>query len=395
MTVTNYRVAVLTVGRSDFSILLPLLHKLQSAPDVLLGLIVAGGHFDPAGGMTISEVHASDIPIWGQFDHGNFEKTALGSGCTMGDTTKAAAQILAELNLDLLVILGDRFEALAFGLAAIPHGVRIAHISGGSITRGATDDVYRHCLSKMAHIHFCDIPEFADRIIRMGEQPDFVFPHGALGIDALAAAEPVPLQDLCEHFQLPSIFRSGFALLNLHSETQNLSSGAELASQIIKALEVDGLPVLATAPNADPGAEVIRRAITATCQSHDHWAYVPHLGAKYFASTMGHAQFMIGNSSSGIIEAATMKLPVINVGDRQEGRYTGRNVFHVEARAADISQAITVLRSRDFQAALNTLENPYGEGDVGEKILESLRSLAFGRRVPLAKHFYDGPQKNS
>lgn len=383
----HYRVGILSVGRSDFSILKPLIVKLQAAEDVSVGLLVAGAHFDIEGGNTIQDVRASGLPIWGEFSQQIFEKTPAGTAVAMAETLGAMAQLLPNLKLDILVILGDRFEAVASGLAAVPLGIRIAHISGGSITRGATDDVYRHCLTKMAHIHFCDLPEFKNRIVRMGEQPDYVFSHGALGIDGLAHFEKITVQVLRDHFVLPPTFNDDFALLNLHPETQNIEVTEALVSSTIAALEENGVSVLATAPNADAGSDIILQAIQQACERNAGWAFIPHLGAQFYYSVMGLARFMIGNSSSGIIEAATMKLPVVNIGARQEGRYSGDNVIHVPIGKHPVIGALQKLKTLEFQAMVQAMENPYGHGDVAQKIVQSLRELDFGQAVPIAKHF--------
>jgi UDP-hydrolysing UDP-N-acetyl-D-glucosamine 2-epimerase len=384
------KVAVLTVGRSDFSILRPLLHKLQEAPDVDAGLLVAGAHFDPDGGMTVTEVRASGVPVWGAYNQQIFEKTPAGTAAAMAQTLTAMSRILGDVCPDLLVILGDRFEAVAAGLAAVPFGIRLAHISGGSITRGATDDVYRHCLTKMAHLHFCDLPEFRTRIISMGEQPAFVFPHGALGIDGLAASQPLTVHALRNYFALLPGFSDDFALLNLHPETQNIAQTQTMVAATIAALEAEGLSVLATAPNADAGSGIILEALQQACARNGNWAFIPHLGSALYYPVMGLARFMIGNSSSGIIEAATMKLPVVNIGNRQEGRHSGANVLHVPSNQMAIAQALAQLKEPDFQMRVRQMENPYGHGNVAEKIMQSLRALDFGKEVPVAKLFYDG-----
>ncbi|WP_347267863.1 UDP-N-acetylglucosamine 2-epimerase [Paracoccus sp. (in: a-proteobacteria)] len=375
------RIAVVTVGRSDFSILQPLCQLLQAAPDFQLQLWVGGAHFDPASGRTATDIEATGLPIAARIEAPVHDSSPAGVGAVMaaqlaGFAAAAGGAIAAGRRPDLVLVLGDRYEAIAAGLAMVPFGLPIAHVSGGSITEGAMDDMFRHALSKLAALHFCDLPEFARRIQQMGEEGWRIFVTGALGLDGILA-RPVPdFAAMAAHFGLAGL-RPGYVLATLHPETVAQDRTPAMARAMIAALAASGRQVVHTYPNADPGAETIIAAIEDAALRIPGHHVVRNFGLRWFYGAMAHAGMVVGNSSSGIYEAASFALPVVDIGDRQKGRFHGANVIHCGDSTAEIAAAIT--RAAALRPRLAGMTNPYGDGRGAERLIAALRGLDWAR----------------
>lgn len=370
------RIAVVTVGRSDFSILKPLVERIAACEEFDVGFWVGGAHYDPGAGKTIDDVRASGLPIWAEVKSPGYGTGPEGTVRSMAEQLEGYGLIAAQdPGADLAIILGDRFEAISAGLALVPFGLPIAHISGGSVTEGAIDDVFRHCLTKMAALHFCDIPEFARRIHQMGEPTERIFTVGALGLDGISSHRPNTYADFARHFDLGVEFGPGYAIATLHPETRAPGSNRLMAEAMVASLVETGRPTIYTYPNADPGSEEIVEVIEAAAKSNDNHHVVRNFGSKWFYTAMEHAGFMIGNSSSGIIEAASFGLPVVDIGDRQKGRFHGKNVLHCDRTRSGILEAVRRVTTDTVRKDCKHMINPYGDGRAAERIVETILKL--------------------
>ena len=366
------RVAVATFGRSDFSILRPLCRLLAADPAFDSGLWVGGAHFEDSSGRTVADIEASGLSVWAEVNGGSYDRTPLGTVSLMSAQLAGFGELAAASDVDLVLILGDRFEAVAAGLAMVPLGVPVGHISGGSITEGAFDDVFRHCLTKIAAVHFCELPRFAQRIHHMGEDPARIFTTGALGLDAFAAAERRPFDDFVRQFDLAGL-EPGFVLATLHPETGRPEVTTDMAAAMVAALLETHRQVVYTYPNADPGSDAIGRLIEVVSDRRGTYG-VRSFGADWYPTAMEHAGLMIGNSSGGIIEAASFGLPVVDIGDRQKGRERGANVIHSERDQPAISAAIERALDPGF-AEVARRGNIYGDGRGGRRVVAALKGL--------------------
>lgn len=377
---TPRRIAVVTVGRSDFSIVRPLCELLNEAPDFDLTLWVGGAHFDEVSGRTIRDIEATGLPIGARIEAGitGNDPASIGANMaaqTAGFARAAADAIAAGQRPDLVIILGDRFEAIAAGLAMIPFGLPIAHVSGGSVTEGAIDDMFRHALTKLSHLHFCDLPDFARRINQMGEEPWRIHVTGALGLDGILARPIEPFEALAAHFGLEGL-RPGYVLATLHPETVMQERTDGMARAMVQALTASGQQVVYTYPNADPGAEEIVRIIEGAAKLPDQYV-VRNFGLKWFYSAMAHAGMVVGNSSSGIYEAASFGLPVVDIGERQKSRFHGENVLHSDDTAEAITAAMH--EAAAMRPRIQDMVNPYGDGKGAQRLVASLRNLDWAR----------------
>ncbi|MGQ0741695.1 MAG: UDP-N-acetylglucosamine 2-epimerase [Alphaproteobacteria bacterium] len=367
------RVALVSVARSDYGIYRPLLRALRRAPQFDMQLIVAGDHCADAFGRTITEIERDPWPIAASVD-----MTPAGDGppamaAGMGRGCIGLAQAYERLKPDLLFVLGDRFEMLAAAAAATPFPIPIAHLHGGSLTEGARDDAIRHAITKLSHLHFADHESCRRRILQMGEEPERVYTVGALALDGIHVTPLIPAAKLMDELNLASGEQKPL-LVTFHPVTQEPGRASEYMNNLFAALDAVALPVVFTYPNADPeGQEIIALVKSYTARRKDAVA-IANLGAHKFHSLCACAAAMVGNSSSGIIEAMSFHLPVVDIGTRQKNRFAPNNVIHCGYDAQEIERALRRACSQEFRQSLAGLENPYGDGRAADRILNVLKN---------------------
>ncbi|MBI4182467.1 MAG: UDP-N-acetylglucosamine 2-epimerase (hydrolyzing) [Proteobacteria bacterium] len=370
------RVALVSVGRSDYGIQRPLIAALGADPGFELRLIVGGMHLSARYGMSVAEVEADGAPIAARIEAEAEDDSPAATARAMGRGLAGFAEAYARITPDLVVVFGDRFEMFAAAAAAAPFPFPIAHISGGALSEGAIDDSFRHAITKLAHLHFVDCEEARGRVLQMGEAEERVFNVGALGLDALAHTRPMSLAEIGERIGLalsePPI------LATLHPVTREAGRSGEYAEAFLAALAGTGLPVVLTYPGADVGAQAIVDRIEGFAAANARAAAVKNLGHQGYAGLMAAARAMVGNSSSGIIEAASFRLPVVDIGPRQKGRMAPANVIRCGHARAEIAAALGRALSPEFRASLASLVNPYGDGRAAPRIVEALRAFPLG-----------------
>jgi UDP-hydrolysing UDP-N-acetyl-D-glucosamine 2-epimerase len=280
------------------------------------------------------------------------------------------------------VVLGDRFEMLAAATAALPFNIPLAHLHGGESTEGLIDEAIRHALTKMSHLHFVSTEAYARRVAQMGESPERIFVSGAPGLDNVKEVKVASLEDINQRLRLR--LRKPFALVTHHPVTLQPERSSAEVEELLAALEGEEMDLLFTRPNADTHHRAVLERMSGFVAGCDRAAMVTNLDTPDYFSLMAAAAVMIGNSSSGIIEAASFHLPVVNIGDRQRGRIAGRNVLHSSAERGAIRRAIAQARQLD----LRDLANPYGDGRAAERIVAQLRAVKLGPEL-LVKRFHD------
>lgn len=360
------RIAIVTTARSDYGILRPLIAAIHAEQSLDLLLIVGGAHLSPRFGFTIDAI---DFPITARvpFIPETDDKAAFAHA--LGKATSGFADAFAAHQPDLVVLLGDRWETLGAASAAYALGLPVAHLHGGELTLGAMDDCFRHAITKLSHLHFAATETYAARIRQLGEEDWRVVVSGAPGLDAIRAVEPLP------RAQLP-VPDGDFLLVTFHPVTTALAQTADYVGNLMAALEQSGMPLLFTYAGADSGASEINAAIDAFCAAHAGATVMPSLGSAAYFSAMKAATAMVGNSSSGIIEAASFRLPVVNIGTRQAGRVCGANVIHCGHGAEEISAAIAKAATLELPA---DFANPYDRGGAVPIIVEALKNADLQR----------------
>ena len=380
------KIGVVTVARSDYGIYLPILKKIQADPDLQLQLIVSGMHLSPEFGMTVQAIEADGFAIGDRVEMLLSSDTPEGIAKSMGLGTIGFAQSYARCCPDILLVLGDRFEMHAAALAALPFKIPIAHIHGGELTQGAIDDALRHSITKLAHLHFVATEEYARRVIQLGEEPWRVTVSGAPSLDNLNEIQLLSVSELERQHGLN--LKKPPLLVTFHPVTLEYEQTQWQISELLKALSELDLPIIFTLPSADTNGRIIIQAIEAFARNHSSAWIFENLGTVSYFSLMNVATAMVGNSSSGIIEAASFKLPVVNIGTRQEGRLRNENVIDTDYDRINISQAIDRSLSSPFRDCLTKLQNLYGVGDAANSIVNKLRGIPLTDKL-ITKQFHD------
>lgn len=365
-----WNVVVLTTSRADFSIYQSVLRALDAHPDIAPSLIVTGMHMSDAFGYTFTEVKNSGWPIAASFDCLTNGDSPKDIGISMGRATEGMAGALASIDVDLLIVLGDRFEMAAAALAAVPRGLPICHLHGGEETEGAMDNVLRHLLTKISHLHCCATELAADRILQMGEAPERVIVSGAPALDNIAAVPRLSRAELSSQFGLPE--DDNFALITYHPVTLDLAATEVEIQALFQLIAETGINCVFTAANADTAGRALNAKIKQFVSNTNGQMLIGHMGAKGYYSAMEHAAMMIGNSSSGILEAASFGLPVINIGDRQKGREVSPNLIQTHGTAEDLRAALHQAQSPAFISLCRERLNVYGDGRAAEKIVNAV-----------------------
>ncbi len=381
-------VGVVTVARSDYGIYQPVLRALRAQPGLEPHLFVSGMHLSPEFGLTVQEIEADGFPVRERVEMLLSSDSPEGIAKAIGLGTIGFAHAYGRSRPDVLMVLGDRFEMYAAALAALPFRIPVAHLHGGELTQGATDDALRHSITKLSHLHFVSTEEYARRVRQMGEEPWRVLVTGAPGLDGIEAAA-CTAEELASRFGL-DVSRPPL-LVTYHPVSLEYERTAWQVKQLLAALEAVGLPLVFTAPNADVSGRTVAALIREFVAGHRQARFVANLGRRGYFGLMRHAAAMVGNSSSGIIEAASFGLPVVNVGTRQQGRVRGANVIDVGYETETIAAAIARAVSAEFRRTLAGLRNPYGDGQAGERIAARLAEVQLDARL-IVKRFCNLPE---
>jgi UDP-hydrolysing UDP-N-acetyl-D-glucosamine 2-epimerase len=379
------QIAVVTVGRSDYGIYLPLLEAIRSDPDLELRLIVAGMHLSPEFGRTVHAIEQDRFEIADRIEMLVASDTPEAIAKSMGLGLIGYAQAYNRDRPDVLVVLGDRFEMHAATLAALPFKIPVAHIHGGEVTAGAIDDALRHSMTKLSHLHFVSTEDHGRRVLQLGEEPWRVLVCGALGLDNLGRIPFLDRSSLSERIGVKLPER--FLLVTYHPVTLEYEETERQVTQLLAALDGLGLAVLFTMPNADTGGNVIRTLINSYVNKHPSAHAVENLGTEGYFSAMSLATALVGNSSSGLIEAPSFGLPAVNVGNRQQGRLQGPNVINVGYSPEEIDRGIREAIDPAFRASLAEQRNPYGDGGAADRIISMLKTTKLDQRL-IVKEFH-------
>lgn len=343
---------------------------------------------DERTGRTINQIRQEGWPVVAEFPMPLTGDTPGATARAMGEGIAALSAIYAELQPDLLLVLGDRYEMFAAVAAAVPFNIPIAHIHGGELTEGAMDDQFRHAITKMSHLHFTSTPEYARRVIQLGEAPWRVTISGAPSLDNLQEIEWLSKEDLERdlgmNFSIPPL------LVTFHPVIREGNVDVQI-NAILKSLEERHEPILFTYPNVDPGNTSVIDSIESFVKQHPRAKAIRNLGVQRYFSLLKIVAAMVGNSSSGLIESGSFALPVLNIGTRQDGRIRGPNVLDVPCETQAIQKGLDHILSSAFRASIQGMNNPYGAGNASDIIVERLRTVKLNEHL-LRKRFFDLPE---
>jgi GDP/UDP-N,N'-diacetylbacillosamine 2-epimerase (hydrolysing) len=381
---------VVTGTRAEYGLLRPVLQKLLASDAIELRLVVTGAHLSASFGNTVSEIEADGLPIHAKLDILKFgTDSAQATARTVQYALGAFLDYFTAHRPDAVLVLGDRYEIFAVGQAAALLGIPLAHISGGDVTHGAADDWFRHCLTKMASLHFpaCDV--YAQRVIRMGERPSTVVNVGGLGDENLRELPLLPRDALAQ--SLGFDLSHPYALATYHPETLGGADPVQCFDELVTALQSFDLRVIFTKANADAGGAAINARIDAICaQNKDRYVAFTSMGVLRYLSAMKYCAVVVGNSSSGVVETPSLGVPAVNIGTRQAGRLICDNVICCAPDAASIRAALAQALSPEFRTQAAHTVSPYNGGDTSGRIVRRLEQWMQSDGLCAPKIFYDG-----
>ncbi len=358
---------ILTSSRADFGIYEPLLRLLSGAKDINTKIVAFGTHLSELYGFSIQHIKKTGIEIIAEFDTAPHEDTPASISASMALTMQSMTEVWQKHNIDLLVALGDRYEMFAAVASAMPFNIKVAHIHGGETTLGAIDNAFRHSITHMSTLHFTASEDYYNRVIELTGSNRGVFNTGSLSIDSLSTISFLTQEELNEQYNID--FSLPVILITLHPETLNLNKNSIYATEVIKALSTrqDTQQVI-TMPNADTSGLIIRDKLNLYAKQYKNVTLVENFGSRAYLSIMKYASLVLGNSSSGFIEAAWFPRWVVNIGDRQKGRIRTPNIIDVPFESELIENAI----SKALSNQIPYVKPIYGTGKAAEKILKHI-----------------------
>jgi UDP-hydrolysing UDP-N-acetyl-D-glucosamine 2-epimerase len=378
------RICVVTGSRAEYGLLYWVLRDLQNDPDLTLQLIATGMHLEPRFGMTVERIEADGFMVDRRVPIDLNEDTPGGVARAMSQGLAGMSDAIEMLKPDVLVVLGDRFEILAAVQAAMVHKLPVAHIAGGDTTEGAFDESIRHSITKMAHVHLTTNTNSARRVARMGEHPTRIHIVGSPGLDHVRRSPLMSLDKL--ETSLGASLGARNVLITFHSVTLEADNGMRQFKALLQALDTLAGDIVkwVTRPNADPGSQAIRDALDSWAEGREDVHVYTSMGHERYLALMSRVNAVIGNSSSGLYEAPSFKVPTVNVGNRQCGRLAAASVVHAEPTVEAIRAAI----DQSFRLDCSDVVNPYGDGRAAGRIVAILKALP-PRDVLLHKTFHD------
>ncbi|MDD9899949.1 MAG: UDP-N-acetylglucosamine 2-epimerase [Alphaproteobacteria bacterium] len=373
MRTAKRKIGIVTTSRADYGIYRPVLSVL-AASGMDYFLYVTGTHLSAAHGMTVGAIEADGHPVAARVSVDLAADDPAGIASRMGETLEKFSAVYAHTPPDILLVLGDRYEMLAAALAAVPFNIPIAHIHGGEISEGAIDDAFRHAITKISHLHFPATQLSAQRIAQMGENESRIFLAGAPSLDNISGLTLPDRTALHEKFDIwPD---RDFLLVTYHPVTREYADTKTHIKNLLTALEGTDFGLVFTQANADTFGNIVNEHIAAFVRDNSARAIMTGtMGTVGYFGAMRHARAVVGNSSSGIIEAASFKTPVVNIGNRQKGREQSRNTVNCGNGAEDIAAAIRQACGDSFRAGLAALENIYGQGRAAGIICDALATV--------------------
>ena len=364
------KIAILTSSRADYSIYLPLLKVLQSDPFFELQIIAFGTHLSKKYGETVNQITSDGFDIAFKVDTMPDSDSPSDISLAMGKTVLNFTGIWESNSFDLVIALGDRYEMFTACTSSIPFGVKIAHIHGGETTKGAIDDIFRNSLSLMSIYHFTTTDKYKSRVAELLGEDNNVFNVGALSVDNLSSLKFLSIMEIKAKFgpdlSIPSI------LITFHPETVAFKKNQEYIDELISALkEISGYQLIITMPNADTMGNMIRKELNVFISACSYAYGIESFGTLGYLSSMKHCRMMLGNTSSGFVEAAFFNKYVINIGERQRGRILTKNI-----RSCDIKKDEIITAVNDFEHIVLAADvNIYGDGTAAQKIISLIKQL--------------------
>ncbi|WP_115131488.1 UDP-N-acetylglucosamine 2-epimerase [Synechococcus sp. N26] len=386
MKKTPRKICVATGTRAEYGLLRWVMKGIKDSELLQLQLIVTGMHLSPEFGLTVRDIEADGFSIDHKVEMLLSSDTPVGITKSMGLGMIGFADALHQLQPDLLLILGDRYEIFAAAASAMVARIPIAHLHGGESTEGLIDESIRHGITKMSHLHFVAAREYRQRVIQLGEKPESIFQVGGLGIDSIHSLQLLSQIELEEALDFKLMKKN--LLITFHPVTlEKSTSGDQMRELLLSLSQLHNTGLIFTMPNADTDGRILFKQINDFCLSHPHARAFTSLGQLKYLSCVKYVDGVVGNSSSGIVEVPSFKKGTVNIGDRQRGRLRAKSVIDCSPDCRSITDAINQLFSPSFRSSLAGTDNPYGNGGASASIVSILENINFDDVIK--KRFFD------
>ena len=387
----NRKICIITGTRAEYGLLRWVMQGIKDDNELTLQVIATGMHLSPEFGLTYKAIEQDGFQIDRKVEMLTSSDTPVGIAKSMGLGMIGFADALHELQPDLIVVLGDRFEIFSAVSAALVACIPVAHLHGGETTEGAFDEALRHSITKMSHLHFVAAELYRQRVIQLGEQPDCVFLVGGLGIDNIKRLQLLDRTALESSLDFKLGHKS--LLITFHPVTLEKATAEKQMEELLASLaELKDTQLIFTLPNADTGGRLLIKMVRNFVAQHTNARAYDSLGQLRYLSCISHVDGVLGNSSSGLLEVPSFKKGTINIGDRQRGRIQADSIINCEPTRESITTALVELYSADFQTSLHKMINPYGEGGASAKVVNTLKRYPVKDIVK--KFFYDLPNNS-
>ena len=383
------RIGIMTGTRAEYGLLKPLMQEINKDNDLELYLIVSGMHLSPEFGMTYKEIEEDGFEINAKVEMLLSSDSPAGISKSIGLGVIGFADEFQRADLDMLILLGDRYEALSAAISAMVMRIPIAHLHGGELTEGAIDEGIRHSITKMSYLHFTSTEEYRRRVIQLGENPERVFCVGAIGVENIKKINLMTKEELERsiHFEIDE----NTVIVTYHPVTLENNTVEEQFLNLLEVLDRNPkIRMIFTKANADTNGRIVNELIDKyAAQNSERACAFMSLGQKRYLSALKYCRIVIGNSSSGIIEAPSFGKPIINIGDRQKGRICADSVINCGYTQQEIQQAMETALTKEFENKASNCRNPYEKENTAANIISVIKDYLLNDKIKLKKGFYD------
>lgn len=383
------RIGIMTGTRAEYGLLKSLMQEINKDNDLELYLIVSGMHLSPEFGMTYKEIEEDGFQINAKVEMLLSSDSPAGISKSIGLGVIGFADEFQRADLDMLILLGDRYEALSAAISAMVMRIPIAHLHGGELTEGAIDEGIRHSITKMSYLHFTSTEQYRNRVIQLGENPERVFYVGALGVENIKKINLMTKEELEKsiHFEIDE----NTVVVTYHPVTLENNTVEEQFLNLLEVLDRNPkIRMIFTKANADTNGRIVNELIDKyAAQNSERACAFVSLGQKRYLSALKYCRIVIGNSSSGIIEAPSFGKPIINIGDRQKGRICADSVINCGYTQQEIQQAMETALTKEFENKASNCRNPYEKENTAANIISVIKDYLLNDKIKLKKGFYD------
>jgi GDP/UDP-N,N'-diacetylbacillosamine 2-epimerase (hydrolysing) len=383
------KVCVVTGTRAEYGLLRPLIKKIDENPKFELQLIATGMHLSPEFGLTYRNIESDGFKIDEKVEILLSSDTSIGISKSMGLGLISFSESYNRLNPDLIIILGDRYETFSATAAASVANIPVAHLHGGELTEGAFDDSFRHSMTKMSYLHFTSTEEYRKRVIQLGENPERVFNVGALGVENILNLDLLSKREL--ERELDISLREKYLLIVFHPVTLENKTAENNFEELLEAIDKydNNISKVFIKGNSDTDGRIINQMIDQYVNENNNSYTFTSLTVENYLSLLKNCFVLVGNSSSGIVEAPSLKTPSINIGDRQKGRIKAESVFDCKNNEADILSTLKKVDNLFSNDKFENINNPYEKENISDEIIKVIEKALISNKIDLKKKFYD------